>query len=134
MLNIDMIGRDEELPNEPAEKNRNTIHLVGSQLESTGFHQLVLDMNRHVGFIFEYDEEKTVAYRSDQASFAEKGVPVSFLFGGFNPFYHKTTDTMEGINFSKIANAARLNYLVLHRAAEHGRFNKDIKAAGEAKK
>ena len=133
MLNIDMIGRDEELPNEPADQNRNTIHLVGSQLESTSFHQLVLDMNRHVGFVFEYDEEKTVAFRSDQASFAEKGIPVSFLFGGFNPYYHKTTDTMDGINFSKIANAARLNYLVLLHAAEHGRFNKDVKA-GEAKK
>lgn len=129
MLNIDMIGRDEELPNEPADQNRNTIHLVGSQLESTGFHQLVLEMNRHVGFIFEYDEEKTVAFRSDQASFAEKGIPVSFLFGGFNPFYHKTTDTLDGINFSKIANAARLNYLVLIRAAEHGHFNKDVKAS-----
>lgn len=134
MLNIDMIGRDEELPSEPAEQNRNTIHLVGSQLESSGFHQLVLDMNRHVGFVFEYDEEKTVAYRSDQASFAEKGIPVSFLFGGFNPFYHKTTDTMDGINFSKIANAARLNYLVLMRAADHGPFNKDIKAPAEEKK
>ena len=83
--------------------------------------------NQHVGFVFEYDEETTVAYRSDQASFAEKGIPVSFLFGGFNPFYHKTTDTLEGINFSKIANAARLNYLVLMMAAEHGRFAKDVK-------
>lgn len=133
MLNIDMIGRDEELPNEPADQNRNTIHLVGSQLESTGFHQLVLEMNRHVGFVFEYDEEQTVAYRSDQASFADKGIPVSFLFGGFNPYYHKTTDTMDGINFSKIANAARLNYLVLMRAAESGRFTKDVKAAAEKK-
>lgn len=133
MLNIDMIGRDEELPNEPAEQNRNTIHLVGSQLESTGFHNLVLEMNRHVGFVFEYDEEQTVAYRSDQASFADKGIPVSFLFGGFNPYYHKPSDTLEGINFSKIANAARLNYLVLMRAAESGRFTKDVKAAAEKK-
>ncbi|MFM7058695.1 MAG: M28 family metallopeptidase [Planctomycetota bacterium] len=133
MLNIDMIGRDEELPNEPAEQNRNTIHLVGSQLESTGFHQLVLEQNRHVGFVFEYDEEQTVAYRSDQASFADKGIPVSFLFGGFNPYYHKTTDTLDGINFSKIANAARLNYLVLMRAAENGRFTKDVKAAADRK-
>ena len=133
MLNIDMIGRDEELPNEPADQNRNTIHLVGSQLESTGFHKLVLEQNKHVGFVFEYDEEQTVAYRSDQASFADKGIPVSFLFGGFNPYYHKTTDTLDGINYSKIANAARLNYLVLMSAAESGRFTKDVKAAAEKK-
>jgi hypothetical protein len=52
---------------------------------------------------------------------------VTFLFGGFNPHYHKTTDTMDGINFSKIANAARLDYLVLMMAAEHGRFALDKK-------
>jgi hypothetical protein len=127
MLNIDMIGRDEEKENEPASENRNSIHLVGSQLESTALHKLIEAANQHVGFVFEYDEETTVAYRSDQASFAEKGIPVSFLFGGFNPFYHKTTDTLEGINFSKIANAARLNYLVLMMASEHGRFEKDVK-------
>ncbi|MFN5437164.1 MAG: M28 family metallopeptidase [Planctomyces sp.] len=131
MLNIDMIGRDEEKPDEPASDNRTSIHLVGSQLESTALHQMILDANKHVGFAFEYDEEKTVAFRSDQASFAEKGIPVAFLFGGFNPHYHKTSDTLEGINFSKIANAARLDYLVLMMAAEHGRFEKDVKAAAE---
>lgn len=133
MLNIDMIGRDEEKPDEPATENRTSIHLVGSQLESTAMHNMVLQANQHVGFAFEYDEEKTVAFRSDQASFAEKGIPVSFLFGGFNPYYHKTTDNLEGINFSKIANAARLDYLVLMMAAEHGRFEKDVKAAAEKK-
>ncbi len=131
MLNIDMIGRDEETADEPAEENRNTIHLVGSQLESTAMHQLVLEMNRHVGFVFEYDEEKRVAFRSDQASFAAKGIPVAFLFGGFNPYYHKTTDTLEGINFSKIANAARLYYLVLLHAADTGAFTKDVKKDAE---
>jgi len=84
-------------------------------------------MNRHVGFVFEYDEEQRVAFRSDQASFATKGIPVAFLFGGFNPHYHKTSDTLEGINFSKIANAARLYYLVLLQAADHGPFEKDVK-------
>ncbi|MGB0738953.1 MAG: M20/M25/M40 family metallo-hydrolase [Planctomycetaceae bacterium] len=127
MLNIDMIGRDEETADEPAEENRNTIHLVGSQLQSSAMHQTVLDMNRHVGFVFEYDEEQRVAFRSDQASFATKGIPVAFLFGGFNPHYHKTSDTLEGINFSKIANAARLYYLVLLQAADHGAFEKDVK-------
>jgi hypothetical protein len=34
---------------------------------------------------------------------------------------------MDGINFSKIANAARLDYLVLMMAAEHGRFALDKK-------
>lgn len=125
MLNIDMIGRNEETPGEPASENETTIHLVGSRIHSQEFHHLILDSNLSVGFDFEYDEETRIANRSDHASFAAKGIPVSFLFGGFSPYYHQTTDTLEGINFSKIANAARLNYLFLMRASEHGRFRPD---------
>ena len=127
MLNIDMIGRNEESTSEPASENENTIHLVGSQDHSAAFHEMVRKANESVGFVFEYDEENRVDGRSDHASFSEKGVPVTFLFGGFNPHYHKTTDTMDGINFAKIANAARLDYLVLMMAAEQGRFALDEK-------
>jgi hypothetical protein len=127
MLNIDMIGRNEESSSEPASENENTIHLVGSQDHSAQLHELVQQANQSVGFVFEYDEEHRVDGRSDHASFSEKGIPVTFLFGGFNPHYHKPTDTMDGINFSKIANAARLDYLVLMMAAEHGRFVLDEK-------
>ncbi|MCA9034227.1 MAG: M28 family peptidase [Planctomycetaceae bacterium] len=131
MLNIDMIGRNEETADEAASENENTIHLVGSQLASEEMHETVMDANKYVNFVFEYDEEKRVAMRSDQASFAAKGVPVTFLFGGFNPHYHKTTDTLDGINFGKIANAARLNYLTLMFASEHGHFKKKPAVAAE---
>lgn len=126
MLNIDMIGRDEEAAGEPKENNRNTIHLVGSKDHSSKMHALVEEANKHVGFVFEYDEEDRVDGRSDHASFSNQGIPVAFLFGGFNPYYHQTTDTMDGINFSKIANAARLYYLALMSAAEHGPLEKDL--------
>ncbi len=127
MLNIDMIGRDEETASEPASENRTTIHLVGSKDHSAELHAMTEKANESVGFIFEYDEENRVDGRSDHASFSEKGIPVTFLFGGFNPHYHKPTDTMDGINFSKIANAARLDYLLLMMAADHGRFKLDEK-------
>lgn len=125
MLNIDMIGRNEETESEPASQNENTIHLVGSRDHSTELHELALKANEHVGFVFEYDEEDRVDGRSDHASFSEQGIPVTFLFGGFNPRYHKPTDTLDGINYSKIANGARLNYLTLMMAADHGRFQKN---------
>ena len=127
MLNIDMIGRNEESSSEPASENLNTIHLVGSKDHSIQLHQLVEKANESIGFVFEYDEEERVDGRSDHASFSEKGIPVTFLFGGFSPYYHKPTDTMDGINFAKIASAARLNYLVLMMASEHGRFEPDAK-------
>ena len=127
MLNIDMIGRNEESPSETAAENLNTIHLVGSKDHSLQLHQMVEKANESIGFVFEYDEEERVDGRSDHASFSEKGIPVTFLFGGFSPYYHKPTDTMDGINFAKIANAARLNYLVLMMASDHGRFELDAK-------
>ncbi len=127
MLNIDMIGRDEESDSEPASENTNTIHLVGSRDHSLELHEMVQTANQHVGFVFEYDEEDRVDGRSDHASFSQQGIPVAFLFGGFNPHYHKPSDTLDGINFSKIANAARLYYLVMMMAAEHGRFALDEK-------
>lgn len=131
MLNIDMIGRNEETETEPASENEQTIHLVGSKRISEELHELVMDANKYIGFEFEYDEER-VYTRSDHANFAAKGIPITFLFGGFSPHYHQTTDTIEGINFSKIANAARLNYLVLMMAAEQGHLKRNEPAAGTA--
>ena len=124
MLNIDMIGRNEETAEEPASDNEDTIHLVGTMQLSKALHAEVLEANKHVGFVFEYDEER-VYRRSDHFSFARNGIPSSFLFGGFNPYYHQTTDTLEGINYSKIANCARLYYLVIYRAGVHGRYPLD---------
>lgn len=124
MLNIDMIGRNEEKANEPASENIDTIHLVGSKRISMDLHELTLKANQHIGFKFEYDEEG-VYTRSDHANFAKKGIPITFIFGGFNPHYHKTTDTIEGINFNKIVSGARLNYLCAMMAAEHGHFEKN---------
>ncbi len=126
MLNIDMIGRNEESNSEPASENEDSIHLLGSKRHSSQLHELVEQANKFVGFRFEYDEEQVYG-RSDHHSFAVKEVPVTFLFGGFNPFYHKTTDTLSGINYSKIANAARLNYVLTYLAAEHGHFKHDVK-------
>lgn len=126
MLNIDMIGRNEEKQNEPASENVDTIHLVGSKRISMELHELTMKANQHIGFTFEYDEEG-VYTRSDHANFAKKGIPITFIFGGFNPHYHQTTDTIEGINFNKIVSGARLNYLCAMMAAEHGHFEKNEK-------
>lgn len=131
MLNIDMIGRNEESDTEAASDNINTIHLVGSKRISMELHDLTMTANKSVNFVFEYDQEG-VYTRSDHASFAKQGVPITFLFGGFTPRYHKPTDTLEGINYEKIANCARLNYLTLMMAAEHGHLEKN--KAEDAKK
>lgn len=121
MLNIDMVGRNEEKANELASDNENTLHLVGSQKGDQTLHQVVLDANKHINFTFEFDEEGVFG-RSDQINFFKQGTSVAFLFGGFHPDYHRPTDETSKINYRKIASAARLFYLVAYTAAEHGHF------------
>ncbi len=121
MLNIDMVGRNEEKANELASDNENSLHLVGSQKGDQTLHQVILEANKHINFSFEFDEEGVFG-RSDQINFFKQGTSVAFLFGGFHPDYHRTTDDTSKINFRKIASAARLFYLVAYSAAEHGHF------------
>ena len=117
LLQMDMVGRNEEKKDvELPEDNVDTIHLIGSKRISTELHEITLRANDYIGFKFEYDEE-SVYSRSDHANFARKGVPITFLFSGFHPDYHRPTDTIDKINFQKIVSAARLNYLVLEEVA-----------------
>ena len=128
MLNIDMVGRNEDTDEEGDKDadNEGHIHLVGSQRGDEALHELILAANEHVGFDFELDME-SVWNRSDQINFYNQGVPVAFLFGGFHPDYHKATDQTPDINFKKVVSAARLYYLALHGAANHGRFEPNPK-------
>lgn len=127
MLNLDMVGRNEENDRETAEENEDTLHLVGTKKIATGLHETALEANRHVNFKFEFDEEKKVFNRSDHLPFHRKDIPVVFIFSGFSPRYHRTTDTLEGINYHKIVSAARLGYLTLMMAAEHGHYERQTK-------
>lgn len=118
-LQMDMIGRNEEFVNrrtgevtEKASDNVNTLHLIGSQKLSEAVHNVCLAMNQdHVGFEFEYDEED-VFYRSDHVKFAQKDIPVAFFFTGFHPQYHQPDDTVDRINFPKLARVAKLVYAI----------------------
>ena len=119
MLNIDMVGRNEEKRNESADDNINSLHLVGSKKGDPELHEIILEANKHVKLSFEFDEEGVFG-RSDQANFYRKGTSVAFLFGGFHPDYHRPTDEPSKINYEKIAAAAKLYYLTAHGVTEHG--------------
>ena len=121
MFNIDMVGRNEEKEGDLPEANTDSVHLVGSKKGDTGLHDVIMRANESVGFKFEYDEEDVFG-RSDQANFFKKGTSVAFLFGGFHPDYHRPGDGPDKINYEKITAAARLYYLSIHYASEHGPF------------
>ncbi len=116
-LQMDMVGRDSDgvQNNDPkrvdrADENRDTIRLVGSKRISTDLDRIILAQNAHVGFRFKYDAED-VYTRSDHFNFAKNGIPIAFFFDGFHPDYHRPTDTIEKINFTKLTDTARLVYL-----------------------
>ena len=131
MLNIDMVGRNESSAKETPEENEGSIHLIGSlkgAMDAQGgsdLNNVILDANQHVGFRFEMDEE-SIFNRSDQFNFFRKGVGVAFLFGGFHPDYHQPSDRIERLNFKKIQATARLYYLTIFKADQHGKFPVDF--------
>jgi hypothetical protein len=122
-LQMDMVGRNEEhhpsenATNETAEENIDTLHLIGSDKLSSELKEIILDLNKHLKFKFEYDQEG-VYTRSDHYNFARKGIPISFFFSGFHLDYHQPTDEVSKINFRKIANTAKLVFLTAFRVAD----------------
>ena len=133
-LQMDMIGRDsygaqngDPKRMDKLEENTDTMRLVGSKRISTELDRLLLEANNAVGFKFKYDGED-VYTRSDHYNFARKGIPIAFFFCGFTPDYHQPTDTVDKINFDKIANTAKLVYLTTHALGDYkGRLPKDVK-------
>lgn len=127
LMQMDMVGRDSYGPQngdrnriDKVEENRDTMRLVGSKRISQELDDIIQDVNQFVGFKFKYDAED-VYTRSDHYNFARNGVPIAFQFCGFTPDYHQVTDTIEKINYDKIANSAKLCYLTLMKVGNMDR-------------
>jgi Zn-dependent M28 family amino/carboxypeptidase len=69
-----------------------------------------------IGLNFDYtynteSDPNRFYYRSDHYNYARRGIPIIFYFSGVHEDYHKVTDTVDKINFDKMARIARLVYL-----------------------
>jgi hypothetical protein len=123
MFQIDMIGRNEDHPANPAEgfllerdeENTNALNMIGSVF-SADLRNVVEEANQAVGldlkFRYDYRAENLIQ-RSDHWTFLSRGVPSLFFFGGLHPDYHTPEDTAEKINYPKIEKVVRLVYLAL---------------------
>ena len=111
-LNIDMIGRVDEY-----HENPDYVYLIGSDRLSTELHEISERVNeKHFNLELDYtfnakDDPNRYYYRSDHYNFAKNNIPVIFYFNGVHEDYHKTTDTVEKINFEKIEKISRLVFL-----------------------
>ncbi len=64
-----------------------------------------------------YDLEP-MFFRSDQASFAQKQIPVLFFSSGMHPDYHQVGDSPDKIENGKLAHIARLCFRTAWLVAE----------------
>ncbi len=109
-INVDMVGRVDE----KYKDNPNYIYVIGSDRLSTELHDINEAVNnKYTNLVLDYtynaeDDPNRYYYRSDHYNFAEKGIPAIFYFNGTHDDYHRTSDTVEKINFEKMETIARL--------------------------
>jgi hypothetical protein len=122
-LNMDMIGRNEEVPEkggrrfrgltpQTAASNANSVHIMGYSF-SPDLAQAVREANRDIDLTLrmEYDNNRSqLVRRSDQWPFLQRGVPSIFFHTGLHPDYHTTGDRPERIEYGKMERIARLVY------------------------
>jgi Zn-dependent M28 family amino/carboxypeptidase len=104
-INIDMIGR-----NHP-----DSVYLVGSRRVSSQLGALVEAANarqpRPMGLDYTFDapgHPEQIYCRSDHYNYARYGIPVTFFTTGLHEDYHKPSDEVDKIDFTKLARIAGL--------------------------
>ena len=131
VVNMDMIGRDEEVPRvggarfrgfEPqsAADNRNAVNVLGYS-RSPDLRRAVERANRATGLDvrFRYDDSASnLLRRSDQWPFLHRGVPAIFVHTGLHPDYHTERDTPEKLRYDKMARIVRMVHQLSWNLAE----------------
>jgi Zn-dependent M28 family amino/carboxypeptidase len=123
VLNMDMIGRNEEVPEgadlrfrgldrQTAESNSNALNVLGTH-RSADLRAETEKANRTYGLElkFRYDNNlSNLLRRSDHWPFLQKGVPALWFLTGLHPDYHTIYDRTEKINYVKLEKIARMIY------------------------
>ena len=117
VINLDMIGRNEEHTPESLGAYEITagrsdqLNLVGAAY-SPDLAALLRRESTAAGLTlsdkFDRDSSMRTLFRCDHLPFLQKGIPAVWLFGGFHPGYHEPVDTVDRIDFDKMARVVRL--------------------------
>jgi hypothetical protein len=132
-VNVDMVGRQDD----KYKDNPNYIYVIGSDRLSTDLHKINEEVNqKYTQITLDYtynseDDPNKYYYRSDHYNFAEKGIPAIFYFSGVHADYHQPSDTVDKINFEKMATIGKL---VFHNIWEIANRPDKIKVDVEVKK
>jgi peptidase M28-like protein/PA domain-containing protein len=133
VLNMDMIGRNEEVPApdpaaaaagrggggrfngldpQTADSNANALNIIGS-LRSPDLKAQVEAANKVADLQIRYRYDNNVSQlmrRSDHWPFIQNGVPGIWIFTGLHPDYHTVNDDPDRINYVKMEKILRLVY------------------------
>jgi hypothetical protein len=123
VLNMDMIGRNEEVPEEggtrfrglepqTAASNDNAVNIIGTT-RSASLKEAVDRANDGIGLTLRlrYDNNASqLMRRSDHWPFLNRGVPAVWVHTGLHPDYHTPNDDADRINYTKMEKIARLVY------------------------
>jgi hypothetical protein len=121
MLNMDMIGRSEEVPagggsrfrglaGQTAASNAGAVNIIGTSY-SPDMKQAVTTANSGIDLLLRhrYDNNRSnLLRRSDHWVFLNHGVPALWFHTGLHPDYHTAFDRPEKIDYGKMERVARL--------------------------
>ncbi|MBL8218467.1 MAG: M28 family peptidase [Bryobacterales bacterium] len=120
VLNMDMIGRSEEVPAsggprfnglapQTAAQNANNVNLIGTSY-SPDLSKAAGDANLFdLGLLRRYDNSRSNHLRrSDQWPFLNRGVPALWFHTGLHPDYHTQYDRPDRIDYPKMERIAKL--------------------------
>ncbi len=111
-VNIDMVGRIDDLH----AKKPDYVYVIGADKLSNELHLINEMMNANylnMDLDYKYNDDNDpnrYYYRSDHYNFAKKGIPVIFYFNGTHDDYHRTSDTIEKIDFNLMTRRAQLAF------------------------
>jgi hypothetical protein len=109
-LNIDMIGRVDS----QHMGNANYVYLIGADKLSSELHTISSKCNSdftQLDLDYTYNDPgdpNRFYYRSDHYNFVKHNIPVIFYFTGVHADYHKSTDTVDKIDFAKMEKITKL--------------------------
>jgi hypothetical protein len=123
-LNIDMVGRVRDSnPKNQRIVDNDSIYVIGADKISQELADIHAKTNKEtekLNFDMKYNdpnEPNRFYFRSDHWNYAKHGIPIIFWFDGTGEDYHQQSDTVDKIDFDKLARVARLVYATGYRVA-----------------
>ena len=115
-LNIDMIGRTRTATTDTTKwtvVRPGEVYVMGATRSSKDLGDIADAVNRsylRLSFNYRFDtpnDPQHLFERSDQYSYAEKGIPALFYYTGDHEDYHQPSDSIEKIDFQNMEKIAR---------------------------